>query len=223
MKAMILSAGFGTRLKHYTETLPKALVPYRNIPMINYQIERLKKLGVDEIIVNAHHHSNRILEYFTKNKFGVNGYVILEEEILGTGGGILNAGDFFKDEDYFIVMNVDIDTDMDLQRMIIYNQSVNPFATIAVQKRRTKRYLEFDNEMRLTGRAHEKIEEKNQFAFNGIHIISNRIFKKGFEVKFEDILNIYFDVIKDKKEFVSGYDTGESSFKDLGKICFHNF
>lgn len=218
MKAMILSAGFGTRLKHYTETLPKALVPYRNIPMINYQIERLKKLGVEEIIVNAHHHSNKIVDYFTNNKFGVNGYVILEEEILGTGGGILNASDFFREEEYFLVMNVDIDTEMDLQRMIIHNQSVKPFATIAVQKRRTKRYLEFDKEMKLTGRAHEKSEEKNQFAFNGIHIISNRIFKKGFEVKFEDILNIYFDVIRDKTEFVSGYDTVDSSFKDLGKI-----
>ncbi len=218
MKAMILSAGFGTRLKHYTESLPKALVPYRNIPMINYQIERLKKLGVDEIVVNAHHHSNRIAEYFTNNKFGVNGYVIIEKEILGTGGGILNAEDFFKDEEYFLVMNVDVDTDMDLQRMIIHNQSVKPFATIAVQKRRTKRYLEFDNEMKLTGRAHERDEDKNQFAFNGIHLISNRIFKKGYKIGFEDILNIYFEVIKDRREFVSGYDAGDCSFKDLGKI-----
>lgn len=218
MKAMILSAGFGTRLKQYTETLPKALVHYRNIPMINYQIERLKKLGVDEIVVNTHHHSNKIVDYFSQNHFGVDGYVIVEENILGTGGGILNAKEFFKDEDYFMVINVDIETDLDLQRMIIHHQSVNPFATIAVQKRRTKRYLEFDSEMRLTGRAHDKSDEKNQFAFNGIHIISNRIFDKGFEVKYHDILNIYFEVMKDNKEFVSGYDAGESSFKDLGKI-----
>ena len=215
---MILSAGFGTRLKQYTETLPKALVLYRNIPMINYQIERLKKLGVDEIIVNAHHHSDKILEYFSRNKFGVKGYVIVEEEILGTGGGILNAGDFFKDEEYFLVMNVDIETDIDLQRMIIHNLSVNPFATIAVQKRRTRRYLEFDKEMKLIGRASDTSEKEDLFAFNGIHIISGRIFKKGFEVKYEDILNIYFDVIKNGDEFISGYDAGDSQFKDLGKI-----
>ena len=218
MKAMILSAGFGTRLKQYTDTIPKALVPYRNIPMINYQIERLKKTGTDEIVVNAHHHSEIIADYFSKNKFGITINVIKEEEILGTGGGILNAGDFFKDEEYFLVMNTDIETDMDLKRMINSHQSVNPFSTIAVQKRKTKRYLEFDCEMKLKGRADDNTDENLRYAFNGIHIISNRIFNKGYEVKFEDILNIYFEVIKDRKEFVSGYDCGESSFKDLGKI-----
>ncbi|HMS34373.1 MAG TPA: nucleotidyltransferase family protein [Ignavibacteria bacterium] len=218
MKAMILSAGFGTRLEHYTDKIPKALVPYRNIPMINHQIERLKKIGAEEIVVNAHHHSNVILDYFAKNNFGENITVIIEEEILGTGGGILNAEDYFRDEEYFLVMNVDIETDMDLNQMILYHQSKKPFATIAVQKRKTRRYLEFDNEMKLTGRANENSDVSNEYAFNGIHIISKRIFNQGYGVKFEDILEIYFNVIKGKKEFVSGYDCGESTFKDLGKI-----
>lgn len=218
MKAMILSAGFGTRLIPYTDTLPKALVRYRDIPMINYQIERLKNLGVKEIAVNAHHLPEKIIEYFSNNHFGVKVNVIVENEILGTGGGILNAIKFFKDEEYFLVINADIETDFDIEKLIAHYKLYHPFATLAVQKRKATKYLEFDSEMKLVGRQNKNSQEKDLFAFNGIHIISNRIFKKGFEIKYEDILNIYFDVLKDRSETVIGFDTGSSSFKDLGKI-----
>lgn len=218
MKAMILSAGFGTRLKPYTDNLPKALVEYNKLPLINYQIDRLKKAGVNEIIVNAHHHSEKLLNYFSENDFNVKINVIVEKEILGTGGGILNTEKNLKDEEFFIVINVDVETDMSLTGMIEYHKAKNPFATITVQKRKTKRYLEFDYQMNLTGRENENSNKDNLFAFNGIHIISNRIFNKGFEIKFEDILNIYFDVIAKGTEFVLGYDAGNASFKDLGKI-----
>lgn len=182
MKAMILSAGFGTRLKPHTDNLPKALVEYNKIPMVNYQIERLKKAGVNEIIVNAHHYSEKLLKYFSENDFGVKINVIVEEDILGTGGGILNAEKYLKDEEFFIVINVDVETDMSLTGMIEYHKSKNPFATIAVQKRNTKRYLEFDSQMNLIGRENKNSQKNNLFAFNGIHIISTRIFYKGFEI-----------------------------------------
>lgn len=218
MKAMILSAGFGTRLYQYTENLPKALVEYRNVPMIKRQIERLKNIGVDEIVVNSHHFSDKLVEYFRNNTFGIDISLIIEDEILGTGGGILNTEDLFINENYFLVINVDVETDMDFERMIISHQSKNPFATLAVQKRNSVRKLEFDSEMKLTGRGTNRSERKNLYSFNGIHIISNRIFKKGFEIKFEDIISLYLEVIKDGKEFISGYDAGDCSFKDLGKI-----
>ncbi|MDQ3022537.1 MAG: sugar phosphate nucleotidyltransferase [Bacteroidota bacterium] len=218
MKAMILSAGFGTRLTPYTDILPKALIKYRNIPMINYQIERLKNVGVKELVVNAHHLPDEVIDYFSKNAFGLKINVIVEDEILGTGGGILNAEKFFKDEKFFLVINADIETDFEIGMIITHHKSHNPFATLAVQKRKTTKYLEFDSGMKLIGRQNEYSKESRLFAFNGIHIISNRIFEKDFEIKFEDILNIYFDVIKDKNEIVLGYDTGVSSFKDLGKI-----
>lgn len=218
MKAMILSAGYGTRLKPYTETLPKALVQYRSKPMINYQIDRLKSIGVSEIVVNSHHLHEKMEEYFFKNKFDVRINLIIENEILGTGGGILNAQDFFENENYFIVINVDIQTDMDMRRMVLYNESVNPFATIAVQRRRTGRYLEFDHNMNLIGRQNEDSDRNRLFAFNGIHIISEKIFDRNLPVEFNNIIDIYLDVIKSNTDFISGYDAGESSFKDLGKI-----
>ncbi len=214
---MILSAGYGTRLKPYTDNLPKALVKYRNIPMINYQINRLKEAGADEIIINAHHFPELMTDHFLQNDFGVKCTVITEKDILGTGGGILNAEYLLRNEKYFLVINVDVDTDMDLQGMRDYHELKDPFATIAVQKRPTLRRLEFDDNMKLIGRSTENINKKNLYGFNGIHIISGRIFEKGIDTKFEDILNIYLEVIADKKEFVAGYDAGNSTFKDLGR------
>lgn len=217
MKAMILAAGFGTRLKPFTETHPKALIPYHGKPMILHQIERLKKAGIDEIIVNAHHFSEQIIDYFSNNKFGIKGSVITEEDILGTGGGILNAKELLMGGGSFVVINVDVDTDMNLNRMLIHHDSVSPLATIAVQKRKSGRYLEFTPDMRLKSRQDEESDEKNLFAFNGIHIISDEFLGMGFEEGFSDILNLYFEAIKDKGHYVSGYDAGDCMFKDLGK------
>jgi len=218
MKAMILSAGFGTRLVPYTDSLPKALICHKNLPMINYQIEMLKKYGVREIIVNAHHHYQKIVDYFAKNNFGIDVNVIVENEILGTGGGILNASNYLENEKFFISVNVDIETNMNLPAMIQYHKLFQPLATLAVQKRPTKRYLEFDGEMNLVGRETDKSDKKNLYAFNGIHIISNEIFKKDLKVKYEDILNIYFDLIRNGNSFLRGFDARDSSFKDLGKL-----
>jgi len=218
MKAMILAAGYGTRLKPLTDKKPKALIPYHSKPMIEHQIERLKKLNVDEIIINAHHHSEMIEEYFEKNDFGLKISVLVEKEILGTGGGILNAKDYLQDEDCFIVINVDIDTDMDIQKMIEFHKRNNPFATIAVQKRKTSRRLDVENGKRLKGKEKKNSKKKNLYAFNGIHILSNRVFKKNYEINFRGILEIYFDLIQKKEEIIFGFDAGESSFKDIGKI-----
>lgn len=215
---MILAAGFGTRLKPHTDKIPKALVPYHSKPMIDYQIERLKKLNVHEIVINTHHHSEMIEEYFKKNDFGVKINVLVEKEILGTGGGILNAEDFLRDEDYFIVINVDVVTDMNIQRMIEFHKRKKPFATIAIQKRKTSRHLEFENGKRLIGKENKNSKKENLYAFNGIHIISDRIYKKNYEIKFRGILEIYFDLIRKKEETILGFDAGKSSFKDIGKI-----
>lgn len=219
MKAMILSAGFGTRLQPLTNDTPKALVRYKGSPMIDHQIERLKNANINEIIVNAHHLHEKISDYFFKNDFGVKINVIVEKEILGTGGGILNAEKYFDKEDSFLVINADVDTDIDLTDLIRHHSLTDPFATLAVQKRKSKKYLEFDKNMQLKGRENNSSSADDLYAFNGIHVISKRIFLKGSQVKFCNILDLYFEVISSgKKEYVTGYDCGNSSFKDIGKI-----
>ncbi len=215
MKAMILAAGFGTRLKPLTDKMPKALVPVQNEPMINYQIRKLIVLGFEEIVVNAHHFAEKITEYFKKNSFGIKITVIEEEILLGTGGGILNARKYLEKEDFFPVINVDVYTDFDLSKLILFHKSQNPLASIAVQKRKTKRYLEFDSKMRLFRRENENSNKANLFAFNGFHIISNKIFKER-RVEYLDIFDLYFELIN-KGEVVYGFDIGNSEFRDLGK------
>jgi NDP-sugar pyrophosphorylase family protein len=215
MKAMILAAGFGTRLKPLTDNIPKALVPFEGEPMISYQIKKLVSYGFNEIIVNAHHFAEQITEYFKKNSFGVKINVIEEVEILGTGGGILNAAKYFRNENFFLVINVDVFTNFDLSKIIEFHKSCNPFATLAVQKRQTKRHLEFDSAMRLLRRETENSVKENLYAFNGIHIISNKIFT-GRKIEYLDIIDLYLELMNSKNE-IFGYNTGECAFRDLGK------
>jgi N-acetyl-alpha-D-muramate 1-phosphate uridylyltransferase len=215
MKAMILAAGFGTRLKPLTDNLPKALVPFGNEPMINYQIKKLKEFGFTEIVINAHHFAGQIIDYFNKNSLEIKINVIEEEKILGTGGGILNAKKYLKKEDFFLVINVDVFTDFDFSKLIIFHKSKTPLASIAVQKRKTKRYLEFDNDMKLLHRQNENSKEENLYAFNGIHIISNKIFTDR-KIEYLDIFDLYLEMIN-KGEDVFGFDVEDSEFMDLGK------
>jgi NDP-sugar pyrophosphorylase family protein len=218
MKAMILAAGFGKRLRPHTNDIPKALVPFRSKPMINYQIERIKNLNVNEIIINSHHQSDLLKDYFQKNDFGIKTNLIIEDEILGTGGGILHAEEFLKSEEFFVVINVDVITDMNLYEMIDFHKKKKPFVTLAIQKRKTSRLLEFNERRWLIGKEHESSIRENLYAFNGIHIISNRIFEKNYAIKFRGILEIYFELIKKKEEIILGFDAGKCMFKDIGKI-----
>ena len=212
-KAMILAAGFGTRLKPLTDNLPKALVPFKKGTMVSYQIEKLKRLGVKEIVINVHHFSEKIIKYFQDNDFGVKIDIIAEEEILGTGGGILNAKKYLRTEEYFLVVNVDVYTNLDFELLVEDYRINKPFAMLAVQKRSTSRYLEFDDSFMLKGRVKSDTMKDGYFAFNGIHIISGEIFSLKEETGYKDIIDIYLE----RKIPVRGFDSGVSGFMDLGK------
>jgi len=213
-KAMILAAGFGTRLQPLTDNLPKALIPFKKGTMVSYQIEKLKRYGVNEIVINVHHFSELMIKYFQEYDFGVKINIIAEDEILGTGGGILNAKDYLREEEYFLVLNVDVFTDINFDLLIKEYEVYKPFALIAVQKRTTSRYLEFDDNLVLKGRVKSFIMIENYYAFNGIHVISNEIFSHNNKIAYKDILDIYLE----EKKLVRGYDAGNSNFIDLGKI-----
>ncbi len=215
-KAMILAAGFGTRLKPFTDTMPKALAPLKKGTMLSYQIEKLKSNGVKEIVINAHHYYEEIEKYLKLNDFGVKIDLIIEEDILGTGGGLLNAADFLKFEDKFYLVNVDVYTDLDFRLIEKAFDKSGAIGMLAVQKRMSKRYLEFDKEFNLLKRVRNEEMKKSYYAFNGIHVLSRKVFHHDMEVEYKDIIDIYLELVK-KGEKIIGFDSGKAAFIDMGK------
>src|SRR5947209_8181177 len=131
MKAMILAAGLGTRLKPWTDKHPKALALVNGKSLLERTIKYLQKFGIDNVIVNVHHFADQIIDKIEKNK-GWGSEISISDEtdaVLETGGGLKKAGSFFKGEENFLLMNVDVLTDMALDKMIAYHLSEKPLAT----------------------------------------------------------------------------------------------
>ena len=162
MKAMILAAGLGTRLRPLTDDRPKALVEINGRTLLEITLSRLRSFGVREAIVNVHHFADLIVEYLkTNDNFGMRIEVSREEALLDTGGGLKKAAHFFvedsvkdsgRSKEPFIVHNVDVLSTIDLRRMVQFHIENQALATLAVQNRKTSRYLLFDDRLQLCGR-----------------------------------------------------------------------
>ena len=227
MKAMILAAGLGTRLKPFTDTHPKALVEINGKTVLQRNIEYLAGYGIKEVIVNVHHFANQIIQHINKND-GFGSKVIISDEtneVLETGGGIKKASWFFEEsEEPFVVINVDILTDMNLNEMIHHHQKLYPIATLAVSERNTSRYFLFDGNNQLCGwenvkTGEQKISRKSekyiQKAFSGIHIISPEIFPLIRLTGKFSMVDVYLEL--SKTHIITSFDHSNSKFIDVGK------
>lgn len=157
MKAMILAAGLGTRLRPLTDIVPKALVELNGRTLLEIAIERLKKFGVTEFIVNVHHHAEKIVSFLrAKNSFDVRIEISREDDLLlDTGGGLKKASWFFLEENAtepFFLHNVDVLSSIDLRQMLAAHKSSSALATLAVMQRSSSRQLLFDQHDYLVGR-----------------------------------------------------------------------
>lgn len=190
MKALIFAAGLGTRLKPLTDTMPKALVPIDGKPLLEHVILKLKAAGFNQIIVNVHHFPDQIIEFLkSKNNFDLRIEISDErDKLLDTGGGVKKAKWFFDDGKPFLVHNVDILSNIDLQSLYQQHLETSPLATLVVSERDTFRYFLFDKEARLKGWINEKTGEVrpdhlantqlfNKLAFSGIQVLSPEVFK----------------------------------------------
>jgi NDP-sugar pyrophosphorylase family protein len=224
MKAMLFAAGLGTRLKPFTDKHPKALATVNGKTLLQHNIEYLQSYGVYEVVVNVHHFAEQIEEVINKNNgFGSKVWISDEtEEVLETGGGLKKAAPFFKHEDSFLVMNVDILTNLDLARLMEAHDK-SRVATLAITNRDSSRHLLFDNDMMLCGWMNNNSGEKKlpvekedlvPFAFSGVQMLSREIFSMPFEGKFSMIdVYLYFA----KQQLVKGYDHSGDVFIDVGK------
>lgn len=231
MKALIFAAGLGTRLRPLTENLPKALIAINGVPLIEHAIVKIKSVGIKEIVINVHHHASQIIDFLKqKNNFGICVEISDErEKLLDTGGGIKKASWFLDDNQPFLVHNVDILSNIDLQKLFAYHtQHSNALSTLVVNPRNTYRYLFFDENNTLRGWINETTKETkplpemdtaiyNKLAFAGIQIISPEIFKlmKRYGDKFS-IMDFYLNYCQTQK--IIGYIPDNLKIIDVGKL-----
>jgi len=133
MKAFILAAGYGKRLEPLTKAVPKPMIPVANKPIMQYNIELLRKYGIKELIANIHYFPEQVENYFGDgSSFGVNLRYSFEEDLLGTAGGVKRMSQLSKIDDTFMVISSDILTDVNLGRMLAYHKRKKALATIAL-------------------------------------------------------------------------------------------
>ena len=224
---MILAAGLGTRLKPFTDHHPKALFEVDGKPLLEHAINHLHGAGITEVIINVHHFAGQIREYLKKNNsFGLNVEISDEEhELLETGGGLKKAAWFFEDCACAVVRNVDILSDLNLQKMVTWHHTTNALATLAVRTRPTSRYLLFDQGMQLCGWENRKTGENRisrqgspftPFAFSGIQIINPSIFTCITEEGKFSLTDLYLRLAKD--QLILGYEDDGMVWEDIGRV-----
>jgi len=228
MKAMILAAGLGTRLRPLTDDRPKALVEVAGRTLLEITLSRLRTFGIREVIVNAHHFADMIVEYLKTNEsFGMRIEISREELLLDTGGGLKKAAWFFlKDssEEPFILHNVDVISTIDLQRMMQFHAEHQALATLAVQDRETSRYLLFDEQLQFCGRSGRDREpelvrqslQPQAFGFCGIHVVSPRLLAMLSEEGVFSIVPAYLRLAA-QGERILAFRADEYYWRDLGK------
>jgi mannose-1-phosphate guanylyltransferase len=233
MRAMVLAAGLGTRLRPLTDHRPKALVEVGGRTLLEIALARLSSFGIREVIVNVHHFADMIGDYLKANKnFGMRIDVSREDDVLlDTGGGLKKAAYFFLEnsgaaEEPFVLHNVDVISTIDLHRMAQFHSENHALATLAVQERPTSRYLLFDEQLQLCGRKSGKdgqaelvrsSSHPKALAFSGIHVISPRLFSLMTEEGVFSIIAPYLRLAA-QGEKVIAFRSDEYQWRDLGRL-----
>jgi len=227
MRAMILAAGLGTRLRPLTDDRPKALVEVAGRTLLEITLARLRGFGIREVIVNVHHFADLVAEYLKKNNdFGMRIQVSREDDLLDTGGGLKKAGWFFLEQpdQPFLLHNVDVISTIDFQKMLDTHRQTNALSTIATQKRESSRQLLFDENHTLCGRATRGCDpevvrlspQSLPRAFSGVHIISPRMLPMIAETGAFSIIETYLRLAGASEKIVS-FSADDYYWRDLGK------
>jgi mannose-1-phosphate guanylyltransferase len=232
MKAMILAAGLGTRLRPLTDTCPKALVELSGRTLLEITLTRLRAFGITEVIINVHHFADQILAYLKSHKnFGLRIEISREEVLLDTGGGLKKAAWFFLEDparldEPFVLHNVDVISNIDLSRMLQFHTENHALATLAVQARETSRPLLFDNHNQLRGRRAGRDQKPEivrpsdhlqSLAFSGIHILSPRILPLLTEEGIFSIIPSYLRLSAQGQKILA-FRADQYYWRDLGRL-----
>jgi MurNAc alpha-1-phosphate uridylyltransferase len=226
MKAMIFAAGLGTRFKPWTDHHPKALALVNGKTLLQRNVEYLQRYGIFDVVVNVHHFAEQVIDAVESNR-GWGSRILISDEragLLETGGGLLKARPLLEDAPLFLTLNVDILTDLDINKLIDYRQQFQPLVAFGVTTRKTSRYFLFDQQDRLWGwRNVQTGEEKGpmgngelvQKAYSCVALFRPDIFSLIRQQGKFSLTETYLDLAAD--HLVLGYDHSGDKLVDVGK------
>ena len=228
--AMIFAAGLGTRLYPLTENKPKALVEYKGMTLLERAIRKVTEFGIRQIVINVHHFGEQILDFVENHSFDADIIISDEREnLLDTAGGLKWAEAHFANSEQILLYNVDIISNINLQKLIETHQRSEAMVTLAVRNRETARYFIFDkNTMQLCGWTNIQTGEKKEvftienselLAFSGIHCVNKSILNKipvGEKCSFTPL---YLQLANSEK--ILGYLHQEDDWMDVGKVEYY--
>ena len=226
MKAMIFSAGLGTRFKPWTDTHPKALALVNGKSLLQRNIEYLQKYGITDVVVNVHHFADQIIEAVNKNKGWGSNVLISDEtnEVLETGGGLLKAKSLLQDGEPFVTLNADFLTDLNIDDLIKFHKEKKSFISFGITTRKTSRYFLFDDDNRLCGwrnvnTGEEKIsiakDNLKQMAYSCVVVFQPEIFELIPQRGKFSLVETYLSLAADYP--IYGYDHSGDKLVDVGK------
>lgn len=229
---MIFAAGLGTRLRPFTDNMPKALVPVAGVPMLERVILKLKGTGFCNITINIHHFGEQIIDFLRANdNFGIDIRISDERgQLLDTGGGICKARPLLEGNEPFLIHNADVLTDLDLNAFYHDHLQSGADATLLTNHRKTSRYLVMNADNRLCGWTNLSTgevlppeldypgEQYQLQAFGCVHILSPSIFRymegERWTGKFS-IIPFYIDICREAH--IQGYPMDSENWFDIGK------
>lgn len=226
MIAIIFSAGLGTRFKPFTDKHPKALAIVNGKSLLQRNIEYLQQYNIYDVVVNVHHFPEQIIDAIKKNDGWGSKIIISDEskEVLETGGGLLKAKSLLENEDFFISLNVDVLTDLNINNLIAFHQQKKALISFGVTERKTSRNILLDDTGRMcgwknntTGEEKIKIEKNNlqPFAYSCVVIYNKEVFSKIKQTGKFSIMDTYLDLAADN--LIMGYKHNGDKWVDVGR------
>ena len=207
--AMILAAGLGTRLKALTQDKPKALVELNGKPLLQHCIENLIANGFYHIVINVHHFGEQIIDFVKHHQFDA--YIEISDErdlLMDTGGGIVKATPLFKESKAVLVHNVDIISNVNLDKIGQQFLDSKDDAWLLTQDRETNRKLLFRDDHQLIGWrnkadgnfkwVYDSFGQYQEMAFSGLHFFRNNLFAE-FECKPQSVIDLYLKLAKNNR------------------------
>ena len=225
--AMILAAGMGTRLGSLTHDRPKALIPVHGVPLLEIILRKIITSGMNDVVINVHHHAGMIREFLEKNhNFGIRIFLTEEQpHPYETGGAVRNAREILKEYDAWMIHNVDVLTNLPLERLFRESLELDAPVILAVRSRRATRYLIEDDEGNLCGwedarsgesiRVRQPLGETRRVGFSGIQVMKREVLDLLPQQQTFSLTPFYLDLAS--RQEVKLWHHDEGYWYDAGK------